>query len=127
MQNVLQISFHGIEPSAAVEARIRDRATCLERFDDRIMSCHVAVQAPPGHHRRRRFYDVHILIDVPGEKLVVNRSGLRNEGGNDGHLAVIDAFRAAERLLEDHVRRFEPRMYALALPGRISSVPARRH
>ena len=125
MQNELQISFHGIDPSPAVAACIRDRATRLERFDDRITSCHVVVQATHRHHHRRRFYDVHILIYVPGEKLIVNRGGLRDEAEDDAHFAVNDAFRAAERLLEDHVRRFETRMHAHALSGRINAVPPR--
>ena len=36
MQMPLQVSFHGMEPSPAIEARIREKAAKLERFHDRI-------------------------------------------------------------------------------------------
>ena len=39
MQIPLQISFRNMDPSPAVEARIREKAAKLERFHDRIVGC----------------------------------------------------------------------------------------
>ena len=41
----LQISFRNMDPSPAVEARIRKKAEKLERFHDRIIGCTVVVDA----------------------------------------------------------------------------------
>jgi len=34
----VEITFHRMQPSAAIESRIREKAAKLERFYDRIMS-----------------------------------------------------------------------------------------
>jgi hypothetical protein len=39
MQIPLQISFRNMDPSPAIEARIREKAAKLERFHDRIIGC----------------------------------------------------------------------------------------
>ena len=41
MQIPLQISFKNMDPSPAVEARIRAEAKKLDRFYDRILGCQV--------------------------------------------------------------------------------------
>ena len=47
MQTPLQISFDGVDPSPAVEARIGEKAAKLERLHGRIVGCKVVVEAPP--------------------------------------------------------------------------------
>ena len=66
MQIPLQISFHGMEPSPAIEARIREKAAKLERFHDRIVGCKVVIEAPHRHHHKGKLYNVRIDISVPG-------------------------------------------------------------
>jgi ribosomal subunit interface protein len=105
MQNNLQISFRGMETSAAVEARIRERTERLERFDDRITSCHVVVQAPHRHHQQGQLYEVRIQVRVPGDELVINREGSQDHAHEDVYVAIRDAFQAAERRLEERARR----------------------
>ncbi|MFO7580262.1 MAG: HPF/RaiA family ribosome-associated protein [Nitrosomonas halophila] len=46
MQIPLEITFRNMDPSAAVEARLREKAEKLERFHDHIMSCRIVVEAP---------------------------------------------------------------------------------
>jgi ribosomal subunit interface protein len=92
-----------METSEAVEARIRERATRLERFHDRITSCDVVVQAPHRHQQKGKLYEVHIHLRVPGEEIVVKREG--PHGHEDVYVAVRDAFAAMERRLEDVSRR----------------------
>lgn len=105
MQRPLQIAFRNMDPSDAVEADVRDRVDRLERFCDRITGCRVVVQAPHRHQSKGKLYEVRIEIDVPGEAVVVQRSGPENHAHEDVYVAVRDAFDAATRRLQDHVRR----------------------
>jgi ribosomal subunit interface protein len=105
MQIPLQISFRNMDASDAVEADIRDKVGRLDRFYERITSCRVIVEAPHRHHHRGKLYDVRIDITVPGEEIVVQRSGPENQAHEDVYVAVRDAFNAATRRLQDHVRK----------------------
>jgi hypothetical protein len=44
MKLPLEIAFRGIEPSPAVESRIRELTARLETFTPHIIHCHVAVE-----------------------------------------------------------------------------------
>ncbi len=98
-----------MEPSPAVDARIRERAARLERFHDRIGGCHVTVQAPHQHHHKGQLYEVRLRVHVAGAEIVIDREGSQDHAHEDVYVAVRDAFDAAERKLEDHVRRHEHR------------------
>jgi ribosome-associated translation inhibitor RaiA len=67
MQTPLRITFRHMDPSSAVEARIRDHMDRLERFHKRITGCHVIVEAPAGHRRHGAPYDITIDLTVPGK------------------------------------------------------------
>ena len=101
----LQISFRNMDPSPAVEARIREKAAKLERFHDRIVSCTVVVEAPHHHHHKGKLYSVHVNISVPGKDVAVDRANPIDHAHEDVYVAVRDAFDAAVRRLEDHVNR----------------------
>lgn len=105
MQLPLQISFRNMDPSEAVEARVREKAAKLERYIDRIMGCRVVVEAPNRRGRKGKLYHVRIDITVPGHEIVVNREAPANHAHEDVYVAVRDAFDAAARQLEDHSRR----------------------
>ncbi len=101
----LQITFRDMEPSAAIEERIRARAAHLDRFEDRITDCHVVVQAPHHHQLHGGVFQVHVDLTVPGAHVVANRHPDAKHSHEDVYVAVRDAFDAARRQLEDHVRR----------------------
>ncbi len=101
----LQITFKGMEPSPALEARIRDKAERLERFASFVLRCHVTVEAPHRHHHQGNLFRAHIELDVPRGPLVAGDAGPRDHAHEDAHVAVRDAFNAAVRRLEDHARR----------------------
>lgn len=105
MQLPLQIAFHNMEHSDAVEAAVREKAAKLDEFCDRIMGCRVVVEAPHRHHRRGNQYQVRIDLTVPGEEIVVNREPAEHTEYRDLGVALRDAFDAARRQLEDYVRR----------------------
>ena len=100
MQQPLQITVLNISLSGAAEKRIRSRAGKLERFSERIISCHVTVEAPHHHSQKGELYEVRMIITLPGEELVI-----RHEPDEDIYVAIRDAFDAAERMLKEHKER----------------------
>ncbi|MDO9046144.1 MAG: HPF/RaiA family ribosome-associated protein [Methylobacter sp.] len=104
MQIPLQITFHGIPHSDAVEAKIREKASKLDRFHSHIIGCRVAVEAE--HHRHHQGNQYHIRIDIttPRKELVISREHHDKKAYEDIYVAIRDAFNAATRQLEDYAR-----------------------
>jgi len=106
MQIPLQITFRDMEPSEAVEARIREKAAKLEQYYDRIMSCRVMVESPHGHHHQGRLFQVRIDLTVPDGELVVNQAHHhRDHSHEDVYVALRDAFNAMQHQLQSHVQK----------------------
>ena len=84
MEIPLQIKFHNVPPSQAIEDNIREKASKLDSFYDRIISCRVMVEAPHRHHRKGKAYEVRIDITVPGGELVINRAPKRLKAAKSG-------------------------------------------
>ena len=104
MQIPLQITFRDMEPSEAVEARIREKTAKLEQFYDRITSCRVIVESPHGHHHQGRLFQIHIDLGVPDGELVVSQAHHHKDHSHeDVYVALRDAFNAAQRQLQSHV------------------------
>lgn len=106
----LQITFKDMDASAALEARIRELAGRLERFEADIKRCHVTVAAPKHHHRQGGLYQVRIDIHVPRGDVVVTRESGQDHAHEDAYVAARDAFRAAARQLEDQARKIDGRV-----------------
>ncbi|KAF0224059.1 MAG: hypothetical protein FD176_1457 [Rhodospirillaceae bacterium] len=106
MQNPLQITFHGIDHSEAVETRVREKVAKLEQFFDRITSCRVAIESDHKNssnlHHKGNSYLVRIDLNVPGSELVVKRESDEHE---DVYAALKGAFQAMERQLKEYVAR----------------------
>ena len=105
MQTDLQISFHNVDHSDAVDASIRTEADKLDKVYDRITACRVAVEAPHRHQHKGKLYRVRVDLVVPGAELIAARNPSAHGAHTDIHIAVRDAFRAARRQLQDHTRR----------------------
>jgi ribosomal subunit interface protein len=105
MQLPLQITFRDMEPSDAVETRIRERAAKLDEYYSRIMSCRVVVEAPHRRHHQGKLFHVSIDVTVPDGELVVNREPVLRHAHEDVYVAIRDAFNAAQRRLADYARR----------------------
>jgi cold shock CspA family protein/ribosome-associated translation inhibitor RaiA len=105
MQIPLQITFHGMGPSAAIETAVRDRVAHLERFHPRITRCHVTVDEPHRHQRKGRMRAVRIDITTPTGEIAVSRGPHHDASHEDFNAVLRDAFAAAARQLEDEVRR----------------------
>lgn len=121
MQSPLKIVFNDMAPSEAVEARIRERVDALDRFFPDIVSCRVAVGSTAHTHRQGQIYNISIAMTVPGREIIVNRSPPEHHAHEDVYVAIRDAFDAARRQLEDHVRRLrvDTKTHETPLHGRI--------
>jgi ribosome-associated translation inhibitor RaiA len=104
MQVPLQIHFHNVDASPAVEAAIREHADKLEQFNEHIVSCRVTVECPHKHVHKGRIYHVTVDVRSPGKEVVVSRMPDAKHAHEDVYVAIRDAFKAARRRLQDHVR-----------------------
>jgi putative sigma-54 modulation protein len=105
MQIPLELTFHGMAPSAAVEAAVTRWLERLERTYDRIHHCHVWIDRPHRHQRRGAPFQVRIVIGVPGGEI----TAAHDQGHADVYLAIADAFLRARRQLRDRAAiRREP-------------------
>lgn len=120
----LQISFHNMTPSEAIEAKIRKCAAKLERFYNRIISCRVTIDAPHRHQQQGKLYHVRVDISVPNYEIVINREPSECQTHEDMYVAIRDAFDAAQRKLQDYVRLHRHQVKTHEVPnfGRIASL-----
>jgi ribosomal subunit interface protein len=105
MQEPVRITFKDMEPSAAIEAWVEERAAGLEKFYEPITHCHVVIEAPHRHSQHGMLYGVRIDVTVPGEEIVVSHQGPKDHAHEDVYVALRDAFRAAKRQLQDYGRK----------------------
>jgi len=105
MQTEPQVSFDDLPVDEAVRDAALEHVAQLERLYDRITGCHVVVAQPHRHHREGRLYAVRVDLVVPGGEIVINRDQHLDHAHEDVFVALRDAFLAARRRLEDHVRR----------------------
>lgn len=108
MDAPLEIRFHNLEQSDALESAIRERVAKLDKLYPRLTRCLVAVEAPHKQHRKGNAYTVHIEMWVPGGHLAVTREPHRAEEkytAPDVYKTMRDAFDAAERQVLDYKRQ----------------------
>ena len=101
----LQITYRGMDESAALSAVVQAKVRKLERFYEHIGGCRVLIEIPHRHKRTGEHVHVRIDLTVPGQELVVEREPALRARHEDAYVAVTDAFRAARRELLDWSRR----------------------
>jgi ribosomal subunit interface protein len=101
----LQITFRHMDPSPALEARIRKLASRFERFSTHIMRCHIIVEPAAQHKHRGFLYDFRIDITLPDEEIAIRHAHAADHAHEDAYVALRDAFRAVRRKLEDYERK----------------------
>jgi len=113
MTTPLEITFHGVEKSEAVEARIAEKVARLEKHFSRMTHCRVVVEAPHRHSKHGRIYHIRIEIGMPGHApVIINHEPEQDHAHEDILVAVRDAFDAARRRLDDVASRMGPAVRA---------------
>jgi cold shock CspA family protein/ribosome-associated translation inhibitor RaiA len=100
MQLDLQITARDVVLSGAEERAIHESAAHLETFSKRITSCRVLIEMPRRRGRTGWLYDVRITLGLPGGDIIVKRHPREVL-----LTAVQEAFKAAERRVQDAARR----------------------
>ncbi|MBI3530825.1 MAG: ribosome-associated translation inhibitor RaiA [Betaproteobacteria bacterium] len=100
MQTPVQIIFHEVAHSPALESLIREKAGKLGTIFPRLIRCHVSIEQPHRHQQQGRLFNVRIALQVPGDELVINRGE-----HEDVYVALRDAFDAARRQIEEHAQK----------------------
>jgi ribosomal subunit interface protein len=105
MEPPLQVTFHGVPHSDAIDAYVRKRSAKLDTFSTRITACRVAVEAPHLHRHGGHGYKVRIRLTLPRGELVVSHAAAEKPTTLDAYAAIDHAFDQMGRRLEDFVRR----------------------
>ncbi|MGF1626098.1 MAG: HPF/RaiA family ribosome-associated protein [Alphaproteobacteria bacterium] len=131
MQTPVEIVFHKLERSEAVEARVRERVERLERFHPRITSCHVYIDAAHRNAQKKSLeYQVRVEVRVPGTELAVSSKPGDVNAHGDVYIAIRDTFVAMERQLKRSRRQTtgEVKTHLSPLQGTVAELhPDRDH
>lgn len=100
MKLPLQVVFHDMAASPALEAQARRKVRHLERFRQDIMACRVDVALLHKHRQQGRPFGVRLHLTVPGHEFTVDR--VQDE---DAYVALRDAFADMRRQLEQSLAR----------------------
>jgi ribosomal subunit interface protein len=128
MERPLEIAFHNLPPSEALEAEIRKRVAKLEKFFPRLIACRVSVEALHNQHQTGNVYEVHIVLSVPGRDIAVSREphkAKQRYANPDAYVSVREAFEAAERQLahfKERRREAPASPDSVALTGQVTLI-----
>jgi ribosome-associated translation inhibitor RaiA len=100
----VEVNFHGIEKSDAIEQKVRDKVAKLQRHFERMTSCRVAIEAPQRNPQKPKVYQIKIEIGVPSRQpIVITHERTGSHANEELALAIRDAFEAATRKVDDTV------------------------
>lgn len=91
-----QITYRGMPPSPAMDARILELAGKLEDLHPKITSCRVVVNEADKHKSKGNQFEVRLDVHVPGREIVAT-----NQRHEDAYAAVTAAFDVVVRQLEE--------------------------
>lgn len=91
----VELTFHQIDHSDAVEAAVERWLSRLEGVHPRIQRINVHVSQPHRSHRQGREFHVNVVVEIPNHTIAAS------QGHEDIYVAVSDAFRTARRQLLD--------------------------
>ncbi len=100
MQQPLQVTFHNLPHSDALEEDIRERVAKLDNLNGRLIGCRVVVDSPHRSQTKGKTYAVRIEMQVAGGDIVVSR-----EPVGDWRAAMSEAFDVAKRRLKEHAAK----------------------
>jgi ribosome-associated translation inhibitor RaiA len=108
MTTPLEITFKGLDKSAAVEAKITEKVAKLEKVFDRMTHCRVVVAAPNKHAHKGKSYEIKIDVGIPDHApLILTHESAVGHAQEDLMIALRDAFDAAKRRLDDIAARLK--------------------
>lgn len=101
----LELAFHNMAPSEGLTEAVKREVARLERFYDHIVGCRVVIEMPHKSHRAgSNAPDVHVVLRVPGQEIVVSRGLARggNKSATNAYAVVKEVFESARQKLKDY-------------------------
>lgn len=106
MQTPLEITFQGVEKSAAIETKITEKFRKLEKHFDRIVHGRVVIASTHRHAHKGKTYQIKIEIGIPDRApVVVTHEPEVAHANEDLLIGLREAFETAQRRLDDSVAR----------------------
>jgi cold shock CspA family protein/ribosome-associated translation inhibitor RaiA len=117
----LELAFHNLDTSPALEQLVRERAERMQRRFARVNSCRVVVEPAAKMPSGKILYRCRIETRVPDRELVVSNAPGDQRDHFTAAAAVRDAFDAMERQLEQHSQkvRGDTKTHAAPLQGKV--------
>jgi ribosome-associated translation inhibitor RaiA len=101
MNAPVEVHFHGIQKSDAVEQRVRDKVAKLEKLSGRMTSCRVVLEATQRSALKPKVYCIKIEIGVPRQRsIVIRHERVGSHASEELTLALREAFEVASRKLD---------------------------
>jgi putative sigma-54 modulation protein len=98
----LEIHFHGLDKSDAMETRVRDKFAKLQRHFAGMSACRVVLEAPHRNPAKAKEFLVKIEISVRGGKpIIINHEREGAHANEDLALTIRDAFEVALRQVDE--------------------------
>ncbi len=95
-----QITYRGMDHSAAMDAKIVEYTRKLEGVHPKITRCHVIVDETDRKKQQGNHFEVHVDVHVPGHEIVASR-----KDHEDAYVALHEAFVVVHRQLEENISR----------------------
>ncbi len=95
MKSSADVVYRDIDSSPALTSIIEKRLEKLSRFSDSLISTRVVLDSPHNHKHKGKLYRASIELAVKGSPMTVTHDD------TSVHVAVRDAFQAAERKLKE--------------------------
>ena len=111
----MNVTFHGMARSEALETHIHDKVAALGQLHPNLTRCNVTVEQPHHHKHQGNAFNVRIDLYVPGEEIVVN-----HDAHEDAYVALRKAFDAARRRIARHAQKKRGDVKQHSKPGRVN-------
>jgi putative sigma-54 modulation protein len=98
----VEVHFHGIEKSDAIEQRVREKVAKLQKHFERMTSCRVGIEVPQrSTPQKPKVYQIKIEVGMPRRSpIVVSHERVGSHANEELGLAIRDAFEAATRKVD---------------------------
>ena len=101
MNAPVEVHFHGIQRSEAIEQRVREKVAKLEKHFERMTSCRVVLEATQRTALKPKVYSIKIEIGVPRQRpIVVCHERVGSHASEELTMALRDAFETVLRKID---------------------------
>ena len=100
MRTPLTLTFHNIERTGALEARMREIAERLRRHHDDITHCHITIEDRMDDAPNTAPFAAKIHLSLPGAQIHAESIGPNGEGHQDAYAALRSAYASVGHQLQ---------------------------